>query len=353
MIYSVYIDVRRRNTAGLKAPADIAEISRRNGCARFEIPRFPEGRGALYNRVWLAAAVAKNLLRLFFTLREGDLIVFQHPNYGVRPLMWAIPRIRRARGCRFAVLIHDLESLRGGIEGWVQADARRDALGDGAFLNAFDRVIAHNARMSAYLAEHGIDREKLIDLELFDYLTDCPILARVRGNVPAVAVAGNLHPAKCGYLRELPDDPARLQINLYGENLDKTRLAQNMAYFGAFSPEALPGAMTGDFGLVWDGPSARTCAGNTGRYLRYNSPHKLSLYLASGMPVIVWRESAMAEFVLKNRVGVAVDGLQTLPETLRAITDADYRAMCGNVRRIAEKLRRGDYYTRAVERSME
>ena len=34
---------------------------------------------------------------------------------------------------------------------------------------------------------------------------------------------------------------------------------------------------------MWDGPSPDTCAGVYGAYLRYNNPHKTSLYLAAGL----------------------------------------------------------------------
>ncbi|NRO11242.1 Beta-1,6-galactofuranosyltransferase WbbI [Lactobacillus helveticus] len=49
---------------------------------------------------------------------------------------------------------------------------------------------------------------------------------------------------------------------------------------------------------------------NTGNYLRYNDPHKLSLYLASGIPVIIWKKAAEAKFVEENKVGITVDSLE-------------------------------------------
>ena len=57
--------------------------------------------------------------------------------------------------------------------------------------------------------------------------------------------------------------------------------------------------MEGNWGLVWDGNSIDTCSGNFGEYLRLNAPFKFSLYLAAKRPVVVWRESAMAEYVRK------------------------------------------------------
>ena len=44
--------------------------------------------------------------------------------------------------------------------------------------------------------------------------------------------------------------------------------------------------------------------------------HKLSLYLAVGLPVIIWEKAAEAEFVLKENVGVTVKSLYELPQRL-------------------------------------
>ena len=60
----------------------------------------------------------------------------------------------------------------------------------------------------------------------------------------------------------------------------------------------------GSFGLVWDGMSSETCKGSFGEYLRINNPHKTSLYLASGIPVIIWSKAALAEFIEKNKCGI-------------------------------------------------
>ena len=65
----------------------------------------------------------------------------------------------------------------------------------------------------------------------------------------------------------------------------------------------------------------------TGKYLKINNPHKLSLYLAVGLPVVIWDEAAEAEFVLKENVGFTVKSLYDLPEKLEAVSDNDYQIM--------------------------
>ncbi len=107
--------------------------------------------------------------------------------------------------------------------------------------------------------------------------------------------------------------------------------------------------MTGKYGLVWVGDSIDTCKGCKGEYLKINNPHKLSLYLAVGLPVIIWDEVTEAEFVKRENVGLTVSSLYELPDKLAVISDSDYTVMKNNAARIGEKLRNGEYMTRALK----
>ena len=104
----------------------------------------------------------------------------------------------------------------------------------------------------------------------------------------------------------------------------------NVHYQGAFSPDELPNRLHGGFGLVWDGDSPHTCSGMYGEYLKMNNPHKASLYLASGFPIIVWRQSALAEFVRKNHCGILVDSLFEIADCLNSIDEEDFQELIKN-----------------------
>ena len=106
----------------------------------------------------------------------------------------------------------------------------------------------------------------------------------------------------------------------------------------------------GGFGLVWDGDSAHTCSGMYGEYLKINNPHKASLYLASGFPIIVWKQSALADFVRNNNCGILVNSLFEIAETLKSISEDEYQEMIKNSKRIGEKIRQGHYLKIAVEK---
>lgn len=344
-----YIDRKRekKHTAGAKAPADIAEICRRMQMRRFPVPEYPKDAPAAYQKLWLLFVGTRIWLTLFLAVRPGDTVIYQHPFYANRLTLKAVPLIRRFRRCRFIALIHDLESLRGGIEGVIVNRERTNELADLHVLKAFDYVICHNEAMRSWLTEKGFSSEKLIPLGLFDYLYPGAMPVE-RPLSASVAAAGNLAPGKSGYLYRLAEARLPLTVHLYGINYDGNEPDARVIYHGSFAPEELPHALEGSFGLVWDGPEAASCVGNTGEYLRYNDPHKASLYLAAGMPVIIWDQAAAAPFIVRNGLGIAVSSLYELPAALQALTEEDYRRMAREAVRISHYMRRGAFFRRAL-----
>ncbi len=354
-IYYIDFDREKRNTAGAKAPDDIAEICRRAGYTKYTVPAYPKDKNKIYRKLWLLFGCTRWWRKLGRLLQDGDIVIYQHPLYGHRVTGRMVEKIHKKTRCSFFVFIHDLESLRGGVAGVVSANAATSQYSDNDMLMKFDAVICHNKRMHAYLVSRGYEENKLIDLEIFDYLTDAELKKQEKGDAPSIAIAGNLAIGKCPYIYSMFDagHNAGLTVNLYGIGFQEDKASSNMIYHGSFKPEELPGHLKGDFGLVWDGTSAETCAGNTGEYLRYNNPHKTSLYLASGMPVVCWSQAAIADFVLENGVGITVDSLYQLEERIKNVTAEEYKQLADNAAKMAEKLRSGFYTLQAIERSAE
>ncbi len=350
MNYYVAVNRKKRNTAGSKAPDDINELCRRNGMTRLEMPEFPAQKNKIYKKLWLIGTVPVRLRRICSRLEKGDVILYQHPMYGYRVWGKYVPKMQK-KGIKCIALIHDLESLRKGIAGLINDNKRTNAYADCELLKKFDRVICHNRSMKEYLISQGFKEEQLVVLEIFDYLAE-DIKREPYGERLSIAIAGNLIRSKCGYIYGIHGSGENrlnggLRINLYGSNYDGENGDAMTEYHGSFSPEELPRKLKGRFGLVWDGPSTDGCQGNTGEYLRYNNPHKASLYLSSGMPVIVWDKSALADFVIKHRVGAVVGNLADLERVINEISDEEYNIMCDNTREISAKIRSGFYFNKA------
>ena len=282
------------------------------------------------------------------TLTENDVLVLQFP------LLWhslkalILTKLLRKRQFKAYLLIHDIESLRNrAIKSFQDVKyAFLHFLQNKTVLERVDGIIAHNDKMKDVLVQLGIPEKKIISLEIFDYLIP-HFEEKKTYEKRTVLLAGNFDIKKAKYARQLPDNP---EFSIFGINFEEEKLPQNVHYKGAFSPEELPYYLEGGFGLVWDGDSPYTCSGMFGEYLKMNNPHKASLYLASGFPIIVWRQSALTDFVTKNNCGILVDSLFEIAETLKSIQKKDYQELIENSKKIGEKIRQGYFLKTALEK---
>ena len=291
---------------------------------------------------------AQALSQAFSRLKSGDQLLIQFPMLHHSFFTTYLVKRLQARGVKVYFIIHDLEVLRYANLDTVPLKHKiRVHLQESSLLKVADGVIAHNPIMKSVLVEKGIPEHKLVSLEIFDYLIPNYQEKDGLSKDQPIIVAGNLAQEKAGYLYQLPARPA---YNLYGVGFDESRALENEAYFGSFLPDELPAALEGGFGLVWDGDSAETCSGVFGEYLRYNNSHKASLYLASGFPLVVWKQSALSHFVLEKNCGVAVESLHDLKNTIENLSDADYQELVANAKNIGKKIRDGFYLTSALKK---
>ena len=351
MIYYEYQKSGKHNSGGNKARFDIWEICREDGYREITVPFFPNLKLKQLNPVLAFFYIAVFCMKMLVRLGKGDWMIIQNQLYGAQVMRFAIPIIRRIKKCRFIVVIHDLESIRKSPKHLKPGTAEKLMKTDTVFLDAFDRIISHNRHMTDHLVKvNQIAPDKIVNIELFDYLGKEGQDRQERSDIPSVVVAGGLLPWKSGYVYSMPDDPEKLILHLYGHMFDEKAKKGNMVYHGIVDSWELPSVIEGDFGLVWDGNTTEGCGGDAGNYLRYNNPHKTSLYLASNLPVIVWKESAIADFVRENRVGVIVDGLDDLPAALGKITDEEYETLRENAKKISDKVHSGRYFRSALQK---
>ena len=102
-------------------------------------------------------------------------------------------------------------------------------------------------------------------------------------------------------------------------------------YQGVFNADHTSTVKAG-LGLVWDGDRLDTYSGILGNDLKMNASHKFSLYLACGMPVIVWEESALATWLANHHVALAISSLNDLEAAIAGITDTEYKDMVNAAR---------------------
>lgn len=354
-----YIFEQSRNiggsmTAGVKARCDVEDILAAEGYARITVLQSRYPRNTTANKIKASMETGKQWRELAKKLDADDILVVQLPlsehtlEFGA-----VIARLKR-KGVKTFAVVHDLEKLRNmkahnTIRAWK--GHIRNFLEETWALRNFSKIIVHNEKMFEMMAEMGYPKEQLVSLDIFDYVIAQEIEAERVGDPEGIIIAGNLLESKAGYVYKLPEDD-RVKFSLYGVNYTGTANA-NTAYYGAFDPGILPFVLNGKYGLVWDGPEASTCSGIHGEYLRINNPHKTSLYLAAGFPVIIWEEAALAAFVRKNGVGICVKSLDQIPAVLSNVSDDDYIRLRSNVEKLSHKLRNGGFLKAALGQCIE
>lgn len=309
--------------AASKARTDVDRTLVRNGYEIIEIP-YAKYQGKL-------SAIASHLIAILKTIKKIERIkpidiIIQYPGYriGTRTIDLLTKLLSQYH---LTILIHDIDSLR--YKGEI---SDRE-------LNIFKRsarILVHTENMYQYLVRKGVKVQMDI-LWLFDYYAkETATLNNVKDTYSLV-FAGNLD--KSGFLKKIGSKLTPYTLYLYGLPLDYS-WPEGLKYEGKFAPDEI-NDIKGDWGLVWDGNSIEKCDGQMGEYLKYNSSHKVSLYLASGKPVIVWNQSAVAPFIKRNNLGLGINSLEEIPVLLNNISKEQYNKFLTSVKEIQEKLRSG------------
>lgn len=269
-------------------------------------------------------------------VKAGDTVLIQefYLNY-----MQHIATDCRKRGATVIFLVHDVQCIRFNK---ITSEIKK--------LNNASMLLVHTEAMKEKLIELGVVTPMRI-IQLFDYYACTPMAdaEETLKHKQDVVFAGNL--AKSDFLKELLNNNTNHHINLilYGLlgdlHIDGHK---NIIYNGVFNPNDTS-TICGGWGLVWDGPTITSCSGDYGEYLRYNSSHKTSLYLACGMPIIVWEHSSLAHWVQEQHIGIVISSLKHLDDAINAISDEDYRQMVNNARKVGQQLREGSFLKQALK----
>ena len=342
-----YITKQRSNEkhAGGKAPNDIDSLCAKRGWQRLAYPDTKKNKHLFYKRAYRSLLIRLFWIRQSLSMKPDSFVLYQHPmRSGARIAQKHIKELQEKKNIKFAVLIHDIDSIRyDRVEDGVLFE-------DNVLLKQFDAFICHNEHMKKYLIEQGIPADHIICLQVFDYLVDND---NVCDSDDGFVVAGNLDKNKCKYVYDLASVSPDIKVYAYGVNYEDDNKTNNMSYQGSYAPDELPSALLGRFGIIWDGDSIDSCSGSFGNYMKYNNPHKLSLYIAAGKPVICWKQAAIADFVLEHKIGIAVESLNEAVDIVKTLNDSSYCEMKSNVMGIREKVITGYYFNRAADQILE
>ena len=345
MLYQIVECKKNDNTAASKAVNDVVVVAEQLGFKRISVIASQSSDNVI-SKILRQLSYAMQWMKVYRQIPNNATLLLQHP-FRNRQLLRTkcLERLKNKKNIRIISLVHDVEKLRG----YMYSAHYEQEFSE--MLLLMDSVIVHNETMKSYFVDQGVDERIIVNLEIFDYLTSAAAdnVARFSKDI---YLAGNLDSQKSGYTAKLKDVPG-VHFVLYGVNFPP-ELAQsvNVEYRGVVKADELPGLLNAGFGLVWDGHEIATCAGGTGEYLKYNNPHKLSLYLASGIPVIIWNEAAESDFVRKNKVGLTVSSLQELESKLLHLSEDEYIEMANNTKAVSTKLINGDFTRNALNEAL-
>lgn len=328
--------------AGSKAPQDIIKIIDKMNFNNIKIPIIDD-ENKFDRKVINQIRGIFSWSKIYEKILPNSIVFLQYPQYKRQyNRLRILKKLKKEKKVHFITLIHDVDELR-------NVKLRDDIYNEFYYiLKISDKIIVHNLQMKKYFLSKGFKSRNLICLDIFDYLRSDYQITYPKFSTEVI-IAGNLDASKSKYLTDL--HKVNNKFILYGSNYYLPKY-KNINYKGSLSPEDIPSVLNTGYGLVWDGISIESCRGSFGEYLKYNNPHKLSLYISSNLPVIIWSKAAEAEFVKKNNIGITVDSLNDLPHLLSAITEKEYKEMVKNTIKLAKRLVSGYYTEHAVNQAL-
>lgn len=328
---------KNMRSAGSKAKTDMEQIWAEKGFVNIGLPQTRSD-----NKVYSFFRTLASVCVMCFRIRRGDVLLLQYP---LKKYFAFVCNVAHQKGAQVVTLIHDLGSFRRKKLTIPQEIAR---------LSHTDALITLNDAMTSWLREQGC-LLPMTSLGIWDYLSDTQAPTTLPADIGqrpyAIAYAGALNPRKNRFLYQLEPCLHSLSFHLYGNGfeIDKVQHPERFTYHGFVDSDQLIATVQGDFGLVWDGDSITTCTGNFGEYLRYNNPHKASLYLRCHLPLIVWDESGLAPFVRDHHIGICLHSLEDLEATLSRITSDEYATLHAHVVQLSQALASGEMIQKALK----
>ena len=264
---------------------------------------------------------ARRLDGIIAGIGAGDFVICQFPTGNGLEFERALVRHIKTYHGRIVIFVHELEA--------VMDENRRSLLSDAVGLyNEAEVLIVPSAAMKRFLMEHGVRTGmRYIVQEMWDYTTSFMSLdsGKLKKELHfAGDPDGVCFPRIWDY--EMP-------LYIYSDRDCQGSLVQKR---GWLPPDRLLLEISkGGFGLVWYGNESRY------QYLSVNSCFNLAVYLAAGIPVIVPKGLSNQCMIEQNHLGVAVDTLDEAVETVKNMTEQEYREYAAAAEGFAPLLRNG------------
>lgn len=263
-------------------------------------------------------------------LGYGDIVVYQSPTWNGREYDQAFIRKCKILNTKIITFIHDVPPIMFPSNYYLMPEYIE-------MYNQSDLVIVPSEQMKERLIQEGLTVQKIIIQGLWDHVHDYPLKQPVFQK--KLSFAGSVE-----RFEHLSNWAYSIPLHIFSESNQENR--NPIVFFKGWKtdPELLFALSEGGFGLVW-GTSENPA--DEADYYRINISHKVSTYLAAGIPVVVPSYLSNAAFIKEKGLGYVVDSLEEACHLVESSSKESYQQMVENVKKISFALREG-YFTKKV-----
>lgn len=294
-----------------------AEIAHQLGCREMGIYRYDSSTES-------AESLNGRLDGIIAGINPGDIVICQFPTGNGLRFEWELINRLKAYQSRIAIFIHNLELTINENGQFIQHEIIE-------LYNQAEVLGVSSFAMRQLFLDNGIrENMKFIVQEIWDYKTNINL-----SKIPVFRE--EIHFIDGRNFEGMNDWNCELLLKLY-TTLENQK--ENLCGMGEMDTNELFFELSkGGFGLVWYRDEYEH------QWMEYNASVSLSRYLSAGIPVIVPSGISNQMLIEENHLGLIVNSLNEASETIKAMSETEYKAYTQSIEQFAPSLRNG-YYTK-------
>ncbi|GFH40951.1 hypothetical protein [Pseudolactococcus insecticola] len=302
-----------------KAQADFAQFAKAAKYRKLAIFRFNdagESDDELQHRIWGIIAGVK----------RGDLVLHQYPTWNSKRYEEMFFQETSFKGATMGAYIQQIPALAN------PATAENFPL---ELLFRYHFIVAHTEKMRKKLRELGYDKPIFVS-DFADYVHDFPV--QDKKFLRQVIYYGNI-----GKKTKFLNWSNTTTLKVLGPNHSDVASSDSVKFTANPSLEVLPTYLNGGFGFL------ERDSRKTDDYAVLSFHDKLSLFLSSGLPVVVYDDFAYADFIVAHKLGFAISNINEIDAKMSQIDETAYADYLKNTAYFGELMRSGYFTSRLLQ----